>query len=123
MVLPESLTHLREQWIVRGLRQIRHVNKVRLHLAASSANSDQAHAMGHGPSSHRHLGTDLITGVNHGIEAVRQKILTVFCCDEFIHGVNKAFWVDVRYAGLHGQHLGLTQGICDGMQLSVDVGL
>jgi hypothetical protein len=77
MVFSKTLPQLREQWIMRGLRQICHVDQVGLSLATSRTHCDQTHMMGHGPSSQGHFGTDLIAGIYHCIYVARQEILDV----------------------------------------------
>ena len=123
MVFSKTLAHLREQGIVRGLRQICRVDQVGLSLAASRTHCDQTHMMGHGPSSQGYFGTDLITGVYHCIYAARQEFLGVLRCDEVINDVNHTCRIDLQNTRLHGQHLGLSEGVGERMQLTVDIGL
>ena len=123
MVFSQTLAHLREQGIMRGLRQICHVDQVGLSLATSRPHCDQTRMMGHGPSSQGHFGTDLIAGIYHCIYVARQEILDVLRCDEVINDVNHACRVDLQNTRLHGQHLGLSEGVGERMQLTVDIGL
>ena len=123
MVFSQTLAHLREQGIMRGLRQICHVDQVGLSLATSRPHCDQTRMMGHGPSSQGHFGTDLITGIYHCIYAARQEFLGVLRCDEVINDVNHTCRIDLQNTVLHGQHLGLTQRVGDRVQLTVDIRL
>lgn len=118
----QAPAHLGEQGVLFGTRKVVHPDAPRVRLASRTAGHHKTDAAFAAGEHDRHLGANVIDRIDHHVE-IAQELNGIFGRDELLHRIDPGKRVDGADALGHGEHLGLSEGRLDRVDLAVEVGL